>query len=422
VIGMFALAGVLTFLLFIFKLIGAGSIFGYGAGLAGGVFLLQALVFGGFAAACGLVARQLYTGNRIGPGLACAAAGAVLLNLVFVWHYSPGTEVGVVLVTLGMIAAACVVTFVPDARPHFAKPPQNPEQPTSIVVVQALLVTLGALAAFDALVYFLRAGVLYGAGRVAVSVLAGVLALATATLACTAIKGMLRGTGQGRVLVSVGAGVALLTVLLGFSNRATFVLMLAVALAAVCFTWLPADARVHFGDAPLTLGASAQRETSPAGAPAPGNGGINLNKPPAGGSGAAPPWQPYRPQQAAYPHAPAPSSSDERTWSMLAHLLGIVTGWVAPLIIMLTKGKESPSVRANAAEALNFEITLVIGYIPAWILFWILLFAAPIVGLVFGIIVFGGVSIAVLVLMIIACVRASRGEVYRYPVNIRMVR
>jgi uncharacterized Tic20 family protein len=420
VIGMFALAGVLTSLLFIFKLIDAGSIFGYGAGLAGAVFLLQALVFGGFAAACGLVARQLYTGNRIGPGLACAAAGAALLNLVFVWHYSPGTEVGVVLVTLGMIAAACVVTFVPEARPHFAMPPQNPEQPTSIVVVQALLVTLGALAAFDALVYFLRAGVLYGAGRVAVSVLGGVLALATATLACTAIKGMLRGTGQGRVLVSVSAGVALLTVLLGFSNRATFVLMLAVALAAVCFTWLPADARAYFGDAPLTLGAPAQRETYPAAAPAPGNGGINLNKPPAGGSGAAPTWQPYSPQQPPYLYAPAPSSFDERTWSMLAHLLNFVT-WIAPLIIMQTKGKDSPTVRANAVEALNFGLTWVIITLPPWFLFVLLLFVAPYVALVVAILYFCA-AIASIIFVIVAAIRAGQGAEYRYPVNIRMVR
>jgi len=46
---------------------------------------------------------------------------------------------------------------------------------------------------------------------------------------------------------------------------------------------------------------------------------------------------------------------------MLSHLGGIVLGFLAPLIIMLTKGNESPYTKRHAVEALNFQITLTSG-------------------------------------------------------------
>jgi uncharacterized Tic20 family protein len=412
---MFGLAGLLTFVLFVFRLVDAIRILGDFEVFFGLTALLQALVFVAFAAACFGVTSLLMTANRIGPGSSCVAAGAAALNLVFVWHYYPSTEVGVVLVTLGLIAAACVVTFVPDLRSHFSKPPRNPEQPTSITVVKVLLVAWGSLAAFDALVYFLRIGVVFSTVRSVFTLLAGLLALATAALAFLAIKGMLRGAGQGRVLVSVGAGLALLTVLVGSSNMVAFILMLALAIGTTWFTWLPADARAYFGDAPLTPGAGRQ----PAAA-----GGVDMAKPRDGGIPGGPSAraaaQAYGPPGAPYSYGPAATTSDERTWSMLAHLLNFVT-WIAPLIIMLTKGKDSPTVRANAVEALNFGITWVIATLPPWFLFLILLFVNLYVALVV-VLLYLCAAITAIVFVIVGAVRAGQGAEYRYPINIRMVR
>jgi len=54
------------------------------------------------------------------------------------------------------------------------------------------------------------------------------------------------------------------------------------------------------------------------------------------------------------------SPSDERTWAGLAHFGGLLLGFLAPLIVMLVKGEQSPRVRAQAVEALNFQIAFMI--------------------------------------------------------------
>jgi uncharacterized Tic20 family protein len=409
---MFGLAGLLTAVFCIVSLVATATVFSYGAGLFGALLLLAALVFGFFAFAYGSLARLLYSGSRVGPGLSYVFAGSTLLSLIFAEHHSAGVEAGMVLVTLGMVAAACVVAFVPSVRPHFAGPRQNPGQPDSIIVVQVLLIAWGSLSAFDALLYFLSAGLFEPIH----TVFAGILSLGAAALAFSAIHGMLRGTGQGRVLATVGAGVAMLAAVVGVNNTTAVVFMLGLALGTVCFVWLPNDTRAYFGEPPLTLG--SQQQT------AAGDGGVELTKPSGrgipGGPSARGPGQAYGPQQAPYPYG-AGAGADERTMSMLAHLLGILVGWLGPLIIMVTKGKESPVVRANAVEALNFQLTAIIGYVVAWIVVLIAFSAAPLGALVLLVILIGGIWVLGMAFMIAGCVQASRGEYYRYPINIRMV-
>ena len=105
-----------------------------------------------------------------------------------------------------------------------------------------------------------------------------------------------------------------------------------------------------------------------------------------------------------------PSSSD-RTIAMFAHLGGIVAGFIPSLVIYLIKKDESPWVRAQAAEALNFQLTVLIAWAVAVVLLLVLIGLAllPLVG------------IANLVLCIIAGVKTNDGVAYRYPVAIRLV-
>jgi uncharacterized Tic20 family protein len=112
---------------------------------------------------------------------------------------------------------------------------------------------------------------------------------------------------------------------------------------------------------------------------------------------------------AAYPH-PAPSS-DPRQTAMLAHLLGIFVGFIGPLIIYLTAGKQDPFVRHHSAEALNFQLTVAIASIACVILMF----------LVIGFFLLPVLIIGALVFEIQGCMAANRGEWWRYPVNIRMV-
>lgn len=128
-----------------------------------------------------------------------------------------------------------------------------------------------------------------------------------------------------------------------------------------------------------------------------------------------PPPAPYYPQQGYAPGMMNPN--EETTWAMAAHwsaLVGTVIGlgFLGPLLVMLIKGPESPRVRAAAVESLNFEITYII---------------AMIVSLVATIVLVGFVTLfllplAWLVLRIVATVAASKGEDYRYPATIRLVK
>jgi uncharacterized Tic20 family protein len=89
-----------------------------------------------------------------------------------------------------------------------------------------------------------------------------------------------------------------------------------------------------------------------------------------------------------------------------------VLGIIGPIIIMLTKGKESPFIRDQAVEALNFQITVCIGYLVSIILIFV----------VIGIFTFIALAIGGIVLAIMGAMAAYRGERYRYPVAIRLVK
>jgi uncharacterized Tic20 family protein len=103
---------------------------------------------------------------------------------------------------------------------------------------------------------------------------------------------------------------------------------------------------------------------------------------------------------------------DERTWALTAHLGGIFFSFAAPLFVLLAKGNESPTVRAHAIEALNFQIT------------W---GAVLIVTSIVGVCSFGTLAFLpliawaiVIVFSIIGGTRANQGQVYRYPMAVRV--
>jgi hypothetical protein len=110
--------------------------------------------------------------------------------------------------------------------------------------------------------------------------------------------------------------------------------------------------------------------------------------------------------------ATAPTQ-DEKTMALLAHIGGIVMPILVPLFIMISKGKESAWVREQSVEALNFQITIAIGYVVCAILTPVMCIGAllaPVVG------------VAAVVLGIIAGLKTNEGLPYRYPVNIRLVK
>jgi uncharacterized protein len=103
---------------------------------------------------------------------------------------------------------------------------------------------------------------------------------------------------------------------------------------------------------------------------------------------------------------------DEKTMAILSHILTLVSGFLAPLIIYLIKKDESPYVRKHAIESLNFQISIAIYAIGASILMIILI----------GFFLLIGIAILAVVLAIVATVKASEGKFYKYPFTIRLIK
>ena len=107
-------------------------------------------------------------------------------------------------------------------------------------------------------------------------------------------------------------------------------------------------------------------------------------------------------------------SQEDRTMAMIGHLSGIVAGFIGGLIIWLIN-KDKPEkawLTSQAKEALNFQITLLIGYVIGIVLSVILI----------GIFINLALWLACIVLSIIAGMKANEGILYRYPMSIRMVK
>ena len=121
-----------------------------------------------------------------------------------------------------------------------------------------------------------------------------------------------------------------------------------------------------------------------------------------------------RRQQGATAYAPPPaplSSAQANQWAMWAHILNLVT-FIGPLIILLTKGKDSAFVEDQAKEALNFSITVIAAA-----------FACGILAVIYiGALLLPLVIIAYIVFSIVAAISASKGVKYRYPVAIRLIK
>lgn len=99
---------------------------------------------------------------------------------------------------------------------------------------------------------------------------------------------------------------------------------------------------------------------------------------------------------------PAPTGED-RMLAALAHASGYVTTFVGPLLFLLLSGKRSAYVRRHAAEALNFQLTVLL-----------------VVMVTFGL---GGLLYLVTwVLCGIAALSAIADGGFRYPWTLRLIK
>jgi uncharacterized Tic20 family protein len=105
------------------------------------------------------------------------------------------------------------------------------------------------------------------------------------------------------------------------------------------------------------------------------------------------------------------TSANERKWGMLSHAL-LFTGLFAPFFLWSLRRRKTEFVAVHATEALNFFITcfsvmalMVIAW-PVPVPWW---FSLPFV-------------VMAMALALAACFAAKRGERFRYPVALRLLK
>ena len=113
------------------------------------------------------------------------------------------------------------------------------------------------------------------------------------------------------------------------------------------------------------------------------------------------------------------SSSHTRTWCVFCHasaLLGLFFHFLGhifgPLIVWVLKRGDGAEIDAHGKESLNFQLSMLIYDAIALILCFVLI-GIPILLLLW---------VLNTVLVIVASIKASEGELYRYPLTIRFIK
>ena len=106
----------------------------------------------------------------------------------------------------------------------------------------------------------------------------------------------------------------------------------------------------------------------------------------------------------------SPTSSD-KVAAMLVHIGGIFVSFIPSLIVYLAV-TDNPWLKEQARNALNFQLTMLIAWIAGCILMFVLV----------GFFILWAIGIVILVLSIVAAIKANQGETYRYPLTIELVK
>lgn len=107
----------------------------------------------------------------------------------------------------------------------------------------------------------------------------------------------------------------------------------------------------------------------------------------------------------------------ERNWAMFCHLSSFASliipfgGIIGPLICWTSKRNESSWVDQNGKASLNFQLSIAL----------YTLICIPLMFIIIGFVIFGALLILELVCVIVASVKASKGEEYKYPLMIPFI-
>lgn len=107
------------------------------------------------------------------------------------------------------------------------------------------------------------------------------------------------------------------------------------------------------------------------------------------------------------------SEKDERTFAMLAHILGIAV-LIGPLIIWALKKDESPFVDDQGKESIAFQLLMLIAFVAVGVIGMI-----PVVGCA-SFVLWPAIAVINIIMVILAGLKANEGVAYRYPFALRI--
>ncbi|MEV5751902.1 DUF4870 domain-containing protein [Actinoallomurus sp. NPDC052308] len=167
-------------------------------------------------------------------------------------------------------------------------------------------------------------------------------------------------------------------------------------------------------------GPQSEPHTGPYGPPAgpqPGPDAQPYGGPPGPSPYGAPPHRPGPP----YPGPPVPygygpprqgfAAVDENTWALLAYIGQFAVGFVAPLVVYLARKDGSPYLRFHGAQALNLAVTSFLVILAGFVVS----LATLGIGAIVAIPAMLAYGVAHVVFLVIAALRANKGEPYVIP-------
>jgi uncharacterized protein len=110
-------------------------------------------------------------------------------------------------------------------------------------------------------------------------------------------------------------------------------------------------------------------------------------------------------------------SETERNWAMLCHLSAFAGyffpfgGIIGPLICWLTRKDESQWVDQNGKQSMNFQLSITL----------YMVLAIPLCFILIGIPIVIFLGFLEVICIIIASVKASKGEEFKYPISIPFI-
>jgi uncharacterized Tic20 family protein len=118
------------------------------------------------------------------------------------------------------------------------------------------------------------------------------------------------------------------------------------------------------------------------------------------------------PPPISYPQPAPMTPEDQRLWSTLVHIGGIVIGFWSSLIGYLVLKDRGGFIRAHTVSALNFNLTVLIGELIGLVLCFVFI----------GFLVLPAIYVLRIIFSIIAAMEANNGRPYKYPIAIEFIR